>query len=92
LGVPLYYKMLGKRLFGPGILYPLCRFAGLPDRFLRRRLYLDFTGRKRNRAGMKPFEREIVPGFETTRGLNMIDASVLRRPAHTPGAMTAARD
>ena len=26
---------------------------------------------------MKPFEQEIVPGFETVRGLNMIDASQL---------------
>jgi radical SAM superfamily enzyme YgiQ (UPF0313 family) len=77
LGVPLYYKMLGKRLFGNGIKYPLYRFAGLPDRFMRKHLYLDFTGRKRNRTGMKPFEKEIVPGFESVRGLNMIDASQL---------------
>src|SRR5437660_371393 len=93
LGVPLYYKMLGKRLFGDGIKYPLYRFAGLPDRFMRKHLYLDFTGRKRNRAGMKPFEEEIVPGFETVRGLNMIDASQLhhvksnlgREAAHVSG-------
>jgi radical SAM superfamily enzyme YgiQ (UPF0313 family) len=79
LGVPLYYKMLGKRLFGSGIKYPLYRFAGWPDRFMRKHLYLDFTGKKRNRVGMKPFEQEIVPGFETVRGLNMIDASELHR-------------
>jgi radical SAM superfamily enzyme YgiQ (UPF0313 family) len=78
LGVPLYYYLLGRRLFGHGIKYPLYRFAGVPDRFLRRRLYLDFTGRRRDRSGMKPLEREIVPGFETVRGLNMIDASVLQ--------------
>jgi radical SAM superfamily enzyme YgiQ (UPF0313 family) len=78
-GVPIYYSMLGRRLFGDGIKYPLYRFAGVPDRFLRKRLYLDFTGRKRNKAGMKPFEKEIVPGFETVRGLNMIDASQLQR-------------
>ena len=76
-GVPFYYKLLGKRLFGDGIKYPLWRFAGWPDRFMRKHLYLDFTGRKRNRAGMKPFAEEIVPGFETVRGLNMIDASQL---------------
>jgi len=93
LGVPLYYKMLGKRLFGSGIKYPLYRFAGLPDRFMRKHLYLDFTGRKRNKTGMKPFEKEIVPGFETVRGLNMIDASQLhhvksnlgREAAHASG-------
>jgi len=77
-GVPLYYYMLGRKLFGDGIKYPLYRFAGVPDRLLRRKLYLDFTGRKRDRSGMKPFEDEIVPGFETTKGLNMIDASVLQ--------------
>ena len=77
-GVPLYYYMLGRKLFGDGIKYPLYRFAGVPDRLLRRKLYLDFTGRKRDHSGMKPFEGEIVPGFETTKGLNMIDASVLQ--------------
>ena len=46
---------------------------------MRKHLYLDFTGRKRNKAGMRPFEQEIVPGFETVRGLNMIDASQLHR-------------
>jgi radical SAM superfamily enzyme YgiQ (UPF0313 family) len=76
-GVPLYYYMLGRKLFGDGIKYPLYRFAGVPDRLLRKRLYLDFTGRKRN-PYMKPYEGEIVPGFETIKGLNMIDASVLR--------------
>jgi radical SAM superfamily enzyme YgiQ (UPF0313 family) len=77
-GVPLYYYMLGRKLFGDGIKYPLYRFAGVPDRVLRKRLYLDFTGRKRDRSGMKPYEKEIVPGFETTKGLNMIDASALQ--------------
>src|SRR6266481_1285730 len=79
LGVPVYYKMLGKRLFGNAIKYPLWRFAGVPDRLMRNRLYLDFTGYKRNPAGMEPFDREIVPAFQTVRekGLNMIDASQL---------------
>jgi radical SAM superfamily enzyme YgiQ (UPF0313 family) len=77
LGVPLYYKMLGQRLFGKGIKYPLCRFAGVPDRFTRKHLYLDFSGYKRTGQLMKPFEKEIVPGFETVRGLNMVDASQL---------------
>jgi hypothetical protein len=77
MGVPAYYRMLGRRLFGDGIKYPFYRFAGWPDRFMRKRLYLDFTGRKRNKAGMKPLEKEIVPGFKTVRGLNMIDASQL---------------
>jgi len=75
MGVPLYYGFLGRKLFGDGIKYPLFRLAGYPDRFTRKHMYLDFTGYKRNPAGMKPFEREIVPGFETIRGLNMVDAA-----------------
>jgi hypothetical protein len=71
--------MLGKKLFGNGIKYPLWRFAGWPDRLLRKHLYLNFTGRKRDHAGMKPFEKEIVPEFKSVRGLNMIDASQLHR-------------
>jgi radical SAM superfamily enzyme YgiQ (UPF0313 family) len=92
LGVPLYYKMIGKKLFGRGIKYPLWRFAGVPDRFMRKHLYLDFTGRRRNRAGMKPFEREIVPGFETIRGLNMIDASMLHQTPQPTGTLSVAGD
>jgi len=79
LGVPIYYGMLGKKLFGQGIKYPLLRFAGMPDRLLRKRLYLDFTGYKRNPAGMEPFDGDIIPAFQTAqeKGLNMIDASQL---------------
>ncbi len=35
-GAPIYYKLLGKKLFGDGIKYPLLRFAGVPDRMLRK--------------------------------------------------------
>jgi hypothetical protein len=79
LGAPIYYSMMGKKLFGDGIKYPLWRFAGVPDRLLRRRLYLDFTGHKRNPTGMQPFEKEILPGFHSVRekDLNMIDATQL---------------
>jgi len=47
---------------------------------MRRRLYLDFTGYKRDPAGMQASNREIVPAFQTVRekGLNMIDASELQ--------------
>ena len=82
LGVPLYYQALGKRLFGNGIKYPLWRFAGLPDRFMRKHLYLDFTGYKRTRDLMRVDIAEISPGFKSVRehGLNMIDASQLTPP------------
>jgi radical SAM superfamily enzyme YgiQ (UPF0313 family) len=76
-GVPVYYHLMGKKLFGQGIKRPLYRFAGLPDRFSRKHMYLDFTGHKRDLKGMKPFEEEIIPGFETVRGLNMVDVSQL---------------
>lgn len=42
LGVPLYYYLLGRRLFGHAMKYPLLRLAHVPERFLRRHLYLDF--------------------------------------------------
>jgi len=72
----------------------LARFAGVPDRFLRKHLYLDFTGHKRNRNGMRPFEGEIVPGFKSVRekGLDLIDASQLHhlQPAPNPAGARAA--
>lgn len=83
-GVPLYYQMLGKKLFGNGIKYPLYRFAGVPERLLRKKLYLDFSGYKRKKELMQPFTDEIIPGFETVKGLNMIDASVLKAPPPPP--------
>jgi hypothetical protein len=44
---------------------------------MRKRLYLDFTGHKRNPKGMDHFVGEIVPAFHSVRekGLNMVDAS-----------------
>ncbi|HXE91132.1 MAG TPA: radical SAM protein [Terriglobales bacterium] len=44
LGVPIYYYLLGRRLFGPEMKYPLFRLGHFPERFLRRKLYLDFSG------------------------------------------------
>src|SRR5262245_27497012 len=83
LGVPLYYSLLGKRLFGHGIKYPLWRFAGVPDRLMSNRLYLDFTGYKRSSAGMDRSDKEILPSFQTVRekGLNMIDVTEMQELA-----------
>ena len=83
LGVPFYYYMLGRKLFGDGIKYPLYRFAGVPDRFMRKHLYLDFTGYKRSSRVMQAPVNEILPGFLSVRekGLNMIDASQLHHIA-----------
>ena len=79
MGVPLYYSLVGRKLFGHGIKYPLLRFAGFPDRFMTGRMYLNFKGYRRNRLGMEPFPGNIEPAFQTVRekDLNMIDASQL---------------
>lgn len=42
LGVPIYYYLLGRKLFGSAMKYPLWRFAHFPEWMLRGKLYLDF--------------------------------------------------
>src|SRR5260221_1210385 len=88
LGVPIYYSKMGKKLFGEVIKYPLYRFAGLPDRFMRKHLYLDFTGHKRSKGVMQAQVNEIPTGFKSVReqGLNMIDSAQL----HGIGSSVAA--
>jgi hypothetical protein len=49
LGVPLYHLTLGRRLFGSRIKYPLLRLWRCPERLLRNRLYLDFSGAHESR-------------------------------------------
>ncbi len=49
VGVPLYYYMLGRKLFGPSMKYPLMRFGHCPERWMRNHLYLDFSGRSKPR-------------------------------------------
>jgi radical SAM superfamily enzyme YgiQ (UPF0313 family) len=78
VGVPFYYSMLGRRLFGPAIKYPLYRFANFPERLFHGRLYLDLRGRRRDKRGLRPLAQSIVPGFRTVSGLDMVDASVLQ--------------
>ncbi len=57
MGIPIYYYLLGRKLFGSGIKYPLFRLGHFPERLLRRHLYLDFSN------GNEPRFRapEIVP-------------------------------
>lgn len=45
LGIPIYYYTLGRRHFGKAMKYPLMRLGHWPERLLRRKLYLDFSGR-----------------------------------------------
>jgi radical SAM superfamily enzyme YgiQ (UPF0313 family) len=42
-GVPMYYYLLGRRMFGPAMKYPILRLAHFPEWILRRKLYLDFS-------------------------------------------------
>jgi radical SAM superfamily enzyme YgiQ (UPF0313 family) len=49
LGVPLYYYFLGRKLFGESMKYPLLRLGHFPERFLRHKLYLDFSGKMKSR-------------------------------------------
>jgi radical SAM superfamily enzyme YgiQ (UPF0313 family) len=43
MGIPIYYYLLGRKLFGDSIKYPLFRLGHFPERFLRSKLYLDFS-------------------------------------------------
>ena len=55
LGIPAYYYLMGRRLFGAAIKYPLYRLAHFPERFLRNRLYLDFSGQREPRYQVPDF-------------------------------------
>jgi radical SAM superfamily enzyme YgiQ (UPF0313 family) len=61
VGVPLYYYLMGRKLFGPGVKYPLLRLAHFPERYLRRRLYLDFSD-KRGPTMVAPLHVEVPEG------------------------------
>jgi len=50
LGIPLYYYLLGRKLFGRAMKYPLARLAHVPEWMLRRRLYLDLRAKPRLRV------------------------------------------
>ena len=75
VGVPLYYQFMGRRLFGKGMKYPLARLAGVSEKILRKKLYLDLSDYKHHTTTLPPFGRDIIPEFETIKGLNMVDAA-----------------
>jgi hypothetical protein len=58
VGVPLYYHLLGRKLFGNTIKYPLLRFGHFPERLLPAKLYLNF-GDGRNARYRVPDQVEI---------------------------------
>ena len=70
LGIPIYYYLLGRKIFGSNLKYPLFRLAHFPEGFLRRRLYLDFSGRMQpcwqvpDRVSIPELRlRPSIPGF-----------------------------
>ena len=60
VGIPLYYYLMGRRIFGSALKYPLFRLAHFPEWFLRRKLYLDFSGRMQPR--WQAPDNVIIPG------------------------------
>ncbi len=46
MAVPFYYYLMGRKLFGEEMKYPLFRLGHFPEWMLRRKLYLDFSGRQ----------------------------------------------
>jgi radical SAM superfamily enzyme YgiQ (UPF0313 family) len=57
LGIPIYYYMMGRRLFGKQMKYPLMRLAHFPEKILKRRLYLDL----REKSPMQVPDRVEIP-------------------------------
>lgn len=43
LGVPLYYYLMGRRMFGSAMKYPALRLAHFPEKYLSKRLYLNLN-------------------------------------------------
>jgi hypothetical protein len=43
MGIPIYYYLLRRKLFGSAMKYPIFRLGHFPEWFLRRKLYLDFS-------------------------------------------------
>jgi radical SAM superfamily enzyme YgiQ (UPF0313 family) len=81
LGVPLYYALLGRRLFGRAVRAPLLRFAGVPDQLINGSMYLTFAGHSRRRQGLRAHDIDILPGFQGARELGLIDSAADTDPA-----------
>lgn len=55
MGIPLYYYFVGRRLFGKAMKYLLLRMGHFPEWILKRKLYLDFTGKRAPRYRVPEF-------------------------------------
>jgi radical SAM superfamily enzyme YgiQ (UPF0313 family) len=72
LGIPLYYYLMGRRLFGPAMKYPLFRLGHFPERWLRRGLYLDLSGAAAPR--LRTPDRVPIPEHAHRPELPVLDA------------------
>jgi radical SAM superfamily enzyme YgiQ (UPF0313 family) len=75
LGIPIYYYLLGRKLFGTKVKYPLWRLAHVPELFLRRKLYL-----RLDREATRFHVPEQVPSLPH---LQPFDGRILRDGSHT---------
>jgi radical SAM superfamily enzyme YgiQ (UPF0313 family) len=71
LGIPIYYYLLGRKLYGPGFKYPLFRLGHFPEWFLRSKLYLDFSDHREPKLKVPDFvpipeerRRPVLPVLE----------------------------
>lgn len=57
MDIPIYYYLMGRRLFGKQMKYLLMRLAHFPEKMLQRRLYLDL----REESPMKVPDQVEIP-------------------------------
>lgn len=96
-----YYYFLGRRLFGKAMKYPLLRMGHFPEWLLKRKLYLDFTGKRsqiaRTAQGLGRFLRmmggqsadrdaRVVTAFLTTIYVGQLHPGNLAREACCAGS------
>jgi Radical SAM superfamily len=80
LGIPIYYYLLGRRLFGQAMKYPLLRLGHFPEWILRKKLYLDFTGRRPPKFTVPESVEIPEHGVRPLLPVGDLNSSVLRIP------------
>jgi radical SAM superfamily enzyme YgiQ (UPF0313 family) len=83
LGIPAYYYLIGRKLFGNGMKYPLFRLGHFPDWYLRNKLYLDFGSRNGARYHVPP--EVLIPEERRRVEMPILDARELRTKAQASG-------
>jgi radical SAM superfamily enzyme YgiQ (UPF0313 family) len=72
LGIPIYYYLIGRKLFGGAMKWPLFRLAHFPEWILRKRLYLDFSNGCRPRYSVPEFVEVPQEHRQAAAGLNIL--------------------